>query len=146
MTLLHFLPSLALLSFPFVICSCQILVYHIGHLSPQTEPTAAPLGVSAYNISSTSLLISWNPPPKGKQNGIIRRYTVYFHARNLPKSDAATINLNSTALQTLINGLNIFTYYKVSVSASTKVGEGPQSNEVTVRTDEDRKQIIIIWP
>ena len=34
-------------------------------------------------------------------------------------------------------GLDLWAFYDIKISAKTSVGEGPQSNVVRVRTDED---------
>ena len=41
-------------------------------------PSAAPVNVTGMNTSSTSLRISWLPPPVEDQNGIIIAYNVTY--------------------------------------------------------------------
>ena len=44
-------------------------------------PTAAPTNLQASNTSSTSLLVTWNPPPLNERHGIIREYTVQHRSK-----------------------------------------------------------------
>ena len=50
--------------------------YLILQFSP--APSAAPVNVTGMNTSSTSLRISWLPPPVEDQNGIIIAYNVTY--------------------------------------------------------------------
>ncbi|KAG5848133.1 hypothetical protein ANANG_G00095160 [Anguilla anguilla] len=48
--------------------------------TPQTQPSAPPQDVKCSSASSTSILVSWRPPPADLQNGIIAKYSVRYAA------------------------------------------------------------------
>ena len=49
------------------------------------------------------------------------------------------MQLGSSSLQVNITGLSVYTNYNISVSASTKAGEGPKSSGIVVKTGEASK-------
>ena len=98
-------------------------------------PTEAPSTVLAGPKSSSSLRVSWSPPPQDHQNGIITVYTVYYRRSSATRSKEFVWHDH----QFIITGLSASTLYLVSVSASTSAGEGPSSREVTVKTPDAGK-------
>ncbi|TRY60380.1 hypothetical protein DNTS_025785 [Danionella cerebrum] len=101
------------------------------------EPSAAPQDVQCSSSSSTSLLVSWRPPPVQSQNGALSGYTVRYAAVGAG-SEWGTENVEAPATeQILLQRLEKWTMYRVSVSASTDVGLGPESEPLLCRTDED---------
>ena len=96
-------------------------------------PDGSPGGLTGRNDSSTSVNVSWNELPKVDQNGIITAYILYYHVRG---SATAKATLQTPSLNAHITGLSIYTEYAISVSASTQAGEGPDSDEIFVRTGE----------
>ncbi|XP_078733019.1 receptor-type tyrosine-protein phosphatase delta isoform X3 [Lampetra fluviatilis] len=115
-----------------------------------STPSAAPQDVSCSSPGSTSLLISWQPPPAHAHNGPIVGYAVRYRA--LPDGqgqDGATreeaVEMGAAAgeaaargeLLWTLQGLQKWTEYRVTVVAYTAVGAGPESRACTVRTDED---------
>ena len=97
-------------------------------------PSAIPLNVIGVNSSSTSLSISWKPPPESDRNGNILGYNITYFTIN--DSDLMT-NITTSDTMTNITGLLVYTEYNVSVAAYTSVGSGP-FDTVTVRTDSAR--------
>ena len=96
-------------------------------------PSAAPVDVTGMNMSSTSLRISWLPPPAEDQNGIITAYNITYTAAG----GSEMIDSTSGSVQLIeLTGLLKFSTYNISVAASTSVGIGP-SESVTVSTDTD---------
>ncbi|XP_062861138.1 phosphatidylinositol phosphatase PTPRQ [Trichomycterus rosablanca] len=85
------------------------------------------------NISSTSVLIGWNPPLK--PNGKITHYTVYV--LNVQSQEAQQQVTDITSI--VLTGLDKYTQYRVRVAASTVAGESPLSDEdnIFVLTTED---------
>ena len=104
-----------------------------------SEPSAPPANISATNTSSFSILISWQNVPYWDQNGIITQYKVYIRKNG----DAGPWDTGTTVNKYFAKtGLDLWEIYDVKVSASTSIGEGPESAALTVRTDEDSKQSI----
>ncbi|MBN3316792.1 PTPRQ phosphatase, partial [Atractosteus spatula] len=88
------------------------------------------------NISSTSILLSWDPPLN--PNGKIIHYTVY--GMDLLTKEAFHKITNQT--QIILSGLKKYTEYKLRVAASTIVGESSLSEEddIFVITPEDEPE------
>ena len=99
-----------------------------------TIAPSAPRNVIAFNVSSTSINVMWQPPMT--PNGIVRSYRVVY------TTGSTTANINTTNVSIVITMLEIFTNYQVQVFATT-VTEGNGSNVVMVTTDEDSKSWII---
>ena len=93
-------------------------------------PSAAPVNVTGMNTSSTSLRISWLPPPVEDQNGIIIAYNITYVTAKMIDSTCGSVQFIE------LTGLLKFSTYNISVAASTSVGIGP-SESVTVSTDTD---------
>ena len=106
---------------------------------PLKEPRVAPTGLNATTIKATYLVMSWTRLPILDRNGVITRYTVYYSQ----SKDKPPKSINSSSLSANITGLSPFTDYIMNVSASTYVGEGPISSEVTVKTAEASKFSVI---
>ncbi|XP_069830088.1 phosphatidylinositol phosphatase PTPRQ isoform X2 [Dendropsophus ebraccatus] len=89
--------------------------------------------VSYQNISSTSVMVFWDPPLE--PNGMITHYTVY--AMDLYTKDAFHVLTSNTSI--LLTGLKKYMDYKVRVTASNSAGESAVSeeNNIFVRTLED---------
>jgi hypothetical protein len=90
--------------------------------------------VNAFNLSSTSIAITWDLPPTENRNGDITGYII-----NVTNLDSGVIQQLTTAVVTNITVPNLtpFTVYVVTVSALTAVGMGPFSNVRSVQTPED---------
>ena len=106
---------------------------------PHSVPGEAPLNVAAVNSSSTSVLVSWQPPTPELTFGILREFVIRYNLIESPE-DYVFVQDIITAEQTTFNimGLNKFANYSVEVSAVT-IGSGPFSSPVYVVTDEDSK-------
>ncbi|XP_074936839.1 phosphatidylinositol phosphatase PTPRQ isoform X3 [Phalacrocorax aristotelis] len=89
--------------------------------------------ISYKNISSSSVLLYWDPP--ANPNGKIIHYTVYAMELDTKRAFHTTTSNNSL----LMTGLKKYTNYKMRVAASTTIGESALSeeNDVFVRTLED---------
>lgn len=105
-------------------------------------PGAAPQPVEGHNTSSTSILVTWGEVPADKQHGKILEYTVVYKTsvvdtetkeRVVPPS----IQFNSRRIE--LTKLTEYTSYSIQVLAATVKGDGPRSEPITVRTDQDSK-------
>ena len=117
----------------FVVHEC---LYDYCH-SPVPSAPSAPLNVTAHNISSTSIMVTWEPPMM--PNGIIRLY--HIEVTKIGDDDGSefpslVVNVTGTETSVVIGMLEIFTSYEIQVFAVT-VSEGEPSNVVVVTTDED---------
>ncbi|XP_042566396.1 receptor-type tyrosine-protein phosphatase delta isoform X2 [Clupea harengus] len=106
--------------------------------TPQTQPSAPPQEVKCSSQGSTNILVSWQPPPTELQNGIITKYAVQYSATE--GEDTATRQISDIPPETtqyLLENLEKWTEYRVTVTAHTDVGPGPESLPQLIRTEED---------
>ncbi|NXY20056.1 PTPRD phosphatase, partial [Atrichornis clamosus] len=104
----------------------------------QSKPSAPPQDISCTSPSSTSILVSWKPPPVEKQNGIITEYSIkYIGIDGEDVTPHEILGISSDSTQYLLEQLEKWTEYRISVTAHTDVGPGPESLAVLIRTDED---------
>ena len=99
-----------------------------------TVPTAAPQAVSGYASDSTSISLSWSPPPLSHRNGHIQKYNIYVYEVETGTQTQHT----SSNHQITIYSLHPYYSYKCKVAAYT-IGEGNRSQPVTIVTDEASK-------
>ena len=100
-----------------------------------------PQKVSARNESSTSLLVEWKEVHEYFKNGIILGYNITY-AEYPDGLNQWKIVVSATTFQTVISGLLVWTEYRVSVAAYTKVGLGPPRQiNGTVKTEEGGKYV-----
>ena len=98
-------------------------------------PSAAPTNLVVTHKDSSSVSLSWKPPPADHHNGQLIGYTVEVKdlhgiSQQAPKHTANTFKT--------IDGLNSDTEYKFHVSARTADGSGPAAT-VSGRTDKGGK-------
>lgn len=103
------------------------------------EPDEPPQNVNAYNKSSTSLRVEWEEVAKNARNGIIQGYYIICSA--YAKSDKKINITSGKELYTVINELEIWTEYNVSVAAYTIIGLGPATT-VSAHTEEGSKYLL----
>lgn len=104
-------------------------VYSILSIAPAGPPTS----VTARSTSARSISISWGPPSRDQQNGILRHYLV-----TLVSDAGVQVTRNVSSIQQLISisGLRPYTVYDCTVRAET-VALGPASAAVRVNTPQD---------
>lgn len=83
-------------------------------------------------------MVSWQPPPVEKQNGIITEYSLKYAAVDGEDYKPHEIlGIPSDTTKYLLEQLEKWTEYRITVTAHTDVGPGPESLSVLIRTDED---------
>ena len=115
--------------------SCKVAMYNIiiyvsqyGKLAPESPPEDVVLSP----VSSTSILISWSPPPAELQNGVITQYRIYV--TEVDTGDEFMYSTQTTSIA--VQFLHPFYTYECVVSTYT-VAEGPYSVVLNVTTPED---------
>ena len=108
-----------------------------------TEPAESPDNVRVMTVSSTSIYVTWDIVPPIDQNGIITMYEVMYQPLETFNGNISTNTINLTNMSVLLTDLQEFVNYTISVRAYTSVGAGPYSDEVTVLTLEDGKELIL---
>ena len=99
-------------------------------------PEASPMEVTGESTTSSSITLSWQPPPTNCQNGEIAGYQIRFtNQRVLSPEEWSTQDVSGTAVDATIEGLEIFTEYFICIAARTSVDEyGPCSQPVNITT------------
>ena len=75
-----------------------------------TAPSGAPLNVTVKAQSSTSILISWQPPETLKQNGIISSYDIEINSTDASLNPRKYSFPANTTSATLTGNLNLAIY------------------------------------
>ena len=101
-----------------------------------TAPSSAPRSVTVVAVDSTSVRVSWQPPPFENRNGIISGYHVRVLGLNSQPDNTVLPPVNATML--LVEDLHPFYAYRFSVAAET-VAIGPFSTAVTQKLPEGSK-------
>ncbi|CAM9665563.1 unnamed protein product [Lampetra fluviatilis] len=99
----------------------------------QSTPSAPPQNTACVALSSSSLLVSWEPPPAHSRHGPITGYTVAYRA--LPSQGTPWQPEDRRSVK--LHGLTKWAPYEVTVRAHTVVGPGPPSMPIQARTLED---------
>ena len=99
-------------------------------------PTGAPLQLTAPQVTTNSLTLSWDPPQFDRQNGLIRHYVIYI--TDFRSGASWEVNVNDT--RALIPNLQPFVTYNCSVAAVT-IGVGPISESFVIRLPQDGKYV-----
>lgn len=112
-------------------------------------PGAAPQDVQAIVRSSSSITVQWLPPPMDKHHGQIIYYKVRYqeveeHLEEenpvvLEKLYEISSESQNLPYELTIEHLQKWTTYRIQILAGTKVGDGPLSDPIDVRTKEDGK-------
>ena len=117
-----FLYILFYLQFDFCIYNLVVLI-----------PSSGPGNLSVSVVNTTSVLISWIPPPcpslsqqQQQQDQQITGYTLTYYGVELDRDEATRV-FSSTTQSVVITGLEEATNYKIELSASTSAGTGPKS-------------------
>ncbi|XP_053928535.1 receptor-type tyrosine-protein phosphatase F isoform X11 [Cuculus canorus] len=104
----------------------------------QSTPSAPPQEVECISTSSTTIRVSWVPPPAQSRNGVITQYSIAYQAVEGDDNTKHVVDgIGREHSSWEIKDLEKWTEYKVWVRAHTDVGPGPESIPVHVRTDED---------
>ena len=112
-------------------------------------PTAGPANVQVSNVSSTSLVVTWDPPPRYQIHGIIRHYSIRYRKINLNSDDANLtawkfVSVDSSMRSTILSHLVKWAFYSVQVNAVT-IKNGKWSAEIQHRTSEDGKMTDFVF-
>uniref|UniRef100_A0A674JQZ3 Receptor-type tyrosine-protein phosphatase F n=1 Tax=Terrapene triunguis TaxID=2587831 RepID=A0A674JQZ3_9SAUR len=115
----------------------------LGVYTPVLEARTAqsskcPQEVECVSTSSTTIRVSWVPPPAQSRNGVITQYSIAYQAVDAEDGAKHVVDgIGRERSSWEIKDLEKWTEYKVWVRAHTDVGPGPESSPVHVRTDED---------
>ncbi|XP_028160475.1 Down syndrome cell adhesion molecule homolog [Ostrinia furnacalis] len=99
-------------------------------------PESHPLRVSCSPLSSSSIKVSWAPPPAGQHGGLIQGYKVIYSPLTNDHADVGEIK-RVTTTDTYLHTLRKYTNYSIQLLAYTGAGDGRRSPPVYCTTEED---------
>ena len=79
----------------------------------------------------------WTEVPAAEQNGIIIGYTITYKSQT--EMDNGNVAVSGSVRQMELTSLKEYVNYNITVFASTVKGDGPASDTIVVRTDQDSK-------
>uniref|UniRef100_A0A8C6KPB7 DCC netrin 1 receptor n=1 Tax=Nothobranchius furzeri TaxID=105023 RepID=A0A8C6KPB7_NOTFU len=97
-------------------------------------PSAPPQNITLEVVLSRSIKVSWQPPPRGAQNGVISAYKIKYRKTGR-RGDQEAIEPNN--FWYLFTGLEKGSQYSFQVAAMTVNGTGPASDWYTAETPEN---------
>ncbi|XP_017158714.1 netrin receptor DCC, partial [Poecilia reticulata] len=97
-------------------------------------PGAPPQNITLEVVLSRSIKVSWQPPPRSAQNGIITAYKIKYRKTGR-RGDQEAIEPNN--FWYLFTGLEKGSQYSFQVAAMTVNGTGPSSDWSTAQTPEN---------
>ncbi|KAL0973252.1 hypothetical protein UPYG_G00201040 [Umbra pygmaea] len=110
--------------------------------TPDQVLSAPPQAVSVVQLTnSSSISVSWEPPPADGQSGTVLEYKVWCLGKDSEKKTVRHINrtVDGTVLSVLLTGLLPDLHYSVLVAAVTSLGVGEHSPPIdlllTLRLD-----------
>ncbi|XP_044175659.1 uncharacterized protein LOC114960826 isoform X2 [Acropora millepora] len=97
-------------------------------------PSSPPLDFRGYNVSSTSIMVTWGDVPKSSVNGVVLGYHVTCTLSNSSEAPKIESLKNHNGVFT---GLKEYRRYTFSVRAYNNFGNGTWSEKLVISTDED---------
>ena len=127
-----------------MITAAHFLLLSVTSISHPVPSAAPEFTITA--ITATSFTVSWQPLPACEKNGVITGYTISVTKEGMPfTSQSVTPNV----LSMNFSSLTPFVTYGVRMSASSVIGQGMLSPEVTIRTNESGTecslQMVLVW-
>uniref|UniRef100_A0A8C1SGJ5 Roundabout, axon guidance receptor, homolog 1 (Drosophila) n=1 Tax=Cyprinus carpio TaxID=7962 RepID=A0A8C1SGJ5_CYPCA len=109
----------------------------------EEAPSAAPRGVTVTGSgdNSTTILVSWQPPPEEEQNGVVQEYKIWCLGNESRYHINRTVDGSTHSV--LIPGLLSGVTYRVEVAASTGAGPGVKSEATSFRLGELDQDVIL---
>ena len=107
-----------------------IAVFHFNIVPSKPE------NVRVKALDAFTLRVSWSPPKE--ENGIIKRYVVYYRKKDGSKELNTSID-TLNFLDSNITGLMPFTNYTIQIEAYTSKGAGNRSSFIDERTKESSR-------
>ena len=104
----------------------------------EIAPTGPVLNLRALNVTSTSALVAWEPPPMSQRNGNILGYKIFYWVTQSPVNSSSVLIAQGSDTSADISVLIPYTSYTVTVLAFNMAGDGPNVTlPLNVTTLED---------
>ena len=119
----------------------------LSFLSHCAVPSNFPQDVQTTNVTSREIRVTWNEVPEIDRNGIITQYEVQYEPLETFGGQISTqfVTTLPTELEVVLQGLQEYVDYNISVRAYTTIGPGPFSEDVTQRTSQDCELAIVYY-
>ncbi|KAI1289751.1 Down syndrome cell adhesion molecule-like protein 1 -like protein [Halotydeus destructor] len=114
----------------------------VNFVTGQEEPSAAPVDVTAEARGSSTILVTWKPPPIEHWNGQIKGFYVGYKARDSQQPfsyrtvDAKHSSHSAQTYEFFLANLIKGSSYIVVVKAYNNAGSGPASHDIVVNLIE----------
>ncbi|XP_031428047.1 roundabout homolog 3 isoform X2 [Clupea harengus] len=109
----------------------RVVVVH----TPEEVPSAPPQAVTVSTLNlgnSSSISVSWQPPPADAQNGLIQEYKIWCLGNDTLTRYHINQTVDGRVLSTVLKGLLPGVWYQVEVAAVTSAGVGTRSEAVPI--------------
>uniref|UniRef100_A0A3B3SB02 Roundabout, axon guidance receptor, homolog 2 (Drosophila) n=1 Tax=Paramormyrops kingsleyae TaxID=1676925 RepID=A0A3B3SB02_9TELE len=110
----------------------------------EEAPSAPPQQVTVLTVgnqNSTSISISWDPPPVDHQNGIIQEYKIWCLGNETRFHVNKTVD--AAIRSVVVAGLQAGVLYRVEVAASTSAGVGVKSEPQPIIIGKDFRDVVM---
>ncbi|XP_033486588.1 roundabout homolog 2 isoform X19 [Epinephelus lanceolatus] len=110
----------------------------------EEAPSAPPQQVTVLTVgnqNSTSISISWDPPPPDHQNGIIQEYKIWCLGNETRFHVNKTVD--AAIRSVVVGGLQVGVVYRVEVAASTSAGVGVKSEPQSIIIGKEFRDVVI---
>ncbi|XP_051933639.1 roundabout homolog 2 isoform X2 [Hippocampus zosterae] len=110
----------------------------------EEAPSAPPQQVTVLTVgnqNSTSISISWDPPPPDHQNGIVQEYKIWCLGNETRFHVNKTVD--AAIRSVVVGGLQVGVLYRVEVAASTGAGVGVRSEPQSIIIGKAIQDVII---
>ena len=94
-----------------------------------TVPSSPPGRLTVIVVNSTTLKVSFSPPPIIDHNGLLTGYVIRFNRIG----SGVTKSVTTTTTTIFISGLEKFVNYSITVASMNANGTGPFSNPPVVQ-------------
>ena len=101
-------------------------------------PSGPPLNIKTTSRSVSSLSLTWDPPDKEKQHGVIVSYTACVA---LSKNGLCFQTFTTTEREWIVRKLNASTKYYIRVLATNKAGDSAYSESTGIFTNGSKCNI-----
>nr|XP_004568386.1 protein sidekick-1 isoform X1 [Maylandia zebra] len=103
----------------------------------ESVPSGSPVNVTAEAVSSSKILLMWSALPQSQKNGVILGYKVLYSKKDSEGPPSVQVAEGEGSVSLLLGALQKYTVYVLQVLAYTRMGDGPPSNRILLRTKED---------
>ncbi|XP_035390171.1 roundabout homolog 2 isoform X3 [Electrophorus electricus] len=110
----------------------------------EEPPSAPPQQVTVLTVgnqNSTSISISWDPPPSEHQNGVVQEYRIWCLGNETRFHVNKTVD--AAIRSVVVGGLQVGVLYRVEVAASTSAGVGVKSEPQPIVIGKDVRDVIV---